>query len=235
MKVALVTGGTKGIGLAIAKKLQKAGYKTVISYFNDDIAAKKAQESCGFDLIKCDVSSIKEMKNAVKNIVKIYDSLDVLVNCAGISLKQKTVLDVTEEEFDKTFAVNVKGVFSATNACLPFMIEKNSGTIVNVSSVWGIDGGSCEAVYSASKGAVIAYTKALSKELAFSGIRVNAVAPGFIDTDMNSHLSKEEKVEFFENLTVKRAGSVDEVADAVMFLIENEYMAGQILRIDGGM
>ena len=234
MGVALVSGGTKGIGLAIAKTLKNKGYKTVVCYSNDEAAALSAQES-GLDVFKCDVSSPKDVQNLKAFIESRYGGADVLVNCAGVSLEQKVVLDVTLEEFDRLFDVNVKGTFLLTNAMLPKMLEKEKGVIVNISSIWGIDGGACEAVYSATKGAINAYTKALAKEFGSANIRVNCVAPGYIDTRMNAHLTQEDRAEFVSSLMIKRVGTCEDVASAVAFLIENEYVTGQILRIDGGM
>ena len=233
MGLALISGGTRGIGLAVALSLKNKGYKTVVCYSKDQAAALNAQ-NLGLEAIKCDVSNPDSVKALSERIEKLYGGVDVLVNCAGVSLEQKVVLDVTLEEFNHLFDVNVKGTFLLTNAIIPLMLEKG-GSIINISSIWGIDGGACEAVYSATKGAINAYTKALSKELAGANIRVNAVAPGYIDTQMNAHISEEDKLEFVSNLLIKRVGTGEDVANAVTFLIENDYITGQILRVDGGM
>ena len=234
MKVALVSGGTRGIGLAIAQSLKNKGYKTAVCYSNDEAAALNAQK-LGLETFKCDVSNEQSVLALARELETCYGGVDVLVNCAGVSLEQKLALDVTLDEFNRLFDVNVKGTFLLTNAITPQMISKNGGSIINISSIWGIDGGSCEAVYSATKGAINAYTKALAKELSGANIRVNAVAPGYIDTQMNSHLSEEDKLEFVSDLCIKRVGRVEEVASAVIFLVENQYVTGQILRVDGGM
>lgn len=235
MKVALITGGSKGIGLAVAKKLQKSGYTPVINYFSDDITAEKVKNEYGFDVIKCDVSIEAEVKNMVFAVVKKYGRIDVLVNSAGIALKQKLLIDVSLSEMQRCLDVNLLGTILVCKAVLPYMIAEESGVIVNVSSFYGEKGGSCEAVYSATKGGINAFTKSLAKEVCDGNIRVNAVAPGFIDTQMNAHFSKEEKEAFFGDLLVKRGGSPEEVADAVLFLINNSYVTGVILPVDGGI
>lgn len=235
MKVALITGGSKGIGLAVAKKLQKSGYTPVINYFSDDITAEKVKTEYGFDVIKCDVSVEAEVKDMVLSVVKKYGRIDVLVNSAGIALKQKLLIDVSSSEIRRCLDVNLLGTILVCKAVLPYMIEKESGVIINLSSFYGEKGGSCEAVYSATKGGVNAFTKSLAKEVCDGNIRVNAVAPGFIDTQMNAHFSEEEKEAFFGDLLVKRGGSPEEVADAVLFLINNSYVTGVILPVDGGI
>lgn len=234
MKIALITGGSKGIGLAVAKKLQKSGYTPVINYFHDDLTAEKAKKEYGFDTIKCDVSKMEDVQDMVLSVVKKYGKIDVLVNSAGVAIKQKLLIDATNDEITRCLNINLLGTIFTCQTVLPYMIEKRSGVIVNVSSIYGSSGGSCEAVYSASKGGVNAFTKALSKEVGSANIRVNAVAPGFIDTAMNAHLSKEDVDAFCEDLSLQRVGSPEEVADAVYFLINNTYVTGVILPVDGG-
>lgn len=235
MKVALVTGGTKGIGLAVAKKLQKSGYTPVINYFSDDVTAKKVENDYGIKAYKADVSDEKAVNKMVSDIISRYGKIDVLVNSAGIALKQKTLLDVDYEEMQRCISVNLAGTILTTKAVLTGMISSGGGVIVNVSSVYGNTGGSCEAVYSATKGGINAFTKAIAKEFSSANIRVNAVAPGFIDTEMNVHISAEDKNAFCEDLLVKRIGTPEDVASAVYFLIENTYISGTVLSVDGGM
>lgn len=234
MKIALITGGSKGIGLAVAQKLQKSGYTPVINYFHDDLTAEKVKKEYGFDTIKCDVSKMEDVRNMVSSVVKKYGKIDVLVNSAGVAIKQKLLIDVNSEELLRCVNINLLGTIFTCQAVLPYMIEKRSGAIVNISSVYGDEGGSCEAVYSASKGGINAFTKALSKEVGSANIRVNAVAPGFIDTAMNAHLSKEDVDDFCAELSLNRVGTPEEVADAVYFLINNTYVTGVILPVDGG-
>lgn len=235
MKIALVTGGNKGIGLEIAKKLKKLGYKPVINYFSDDVAAKKACEEFDFCSVKADVSKEEEVNKMVSFIIEKFGKIDLLVNCAGIALKQKVLLDVSYEEALRVVNVNLMGTILVSKAVLENMIANRSGIIVNISSVYGEKGGSCEAVYSATKGGINAFTKALSKEVADVNIRVNAVAPGFIDTDMNAHITKEERESFCKELPLKRIGTTEDVANAVCFLVKNTYLTGAIIPVDGGM
>lgn len=235
MKIALVTGGNKGIGLEVAINLQKLGYKSVINYFSDDTAAKKAREEYGFYAVKCDVSVESEVKKMVSEVIEKFGKIDVLVNCAGIALKQKILLDVECSEMTRTIGVNLLGTILTSKAVLENMIKNRSGVIINISSVYGEKGGSCEVVYSATKGGINAFTKALSKEVSGANIRVNAVAPGFIDTQMNAHISDEERREFCEEVPAHRIGTVKDVASAVCFLVENTYITGAIIPVDGGM
>lgn len=234
-KVALVTGGTKGIGLEVAKELQKLGYKTVINYFNDDASAKKAENLYGFKAYKADVSNKAQVLSMIKTIEAEQGDICVLVNCAGIAPKQKLMLDFDEEEFDRVFAVNVKGTFLVTQQVLPKMISNRFGIIINISSVFGEIGASCEVCYASTKGAINAMTKSLAKEFCHGGIRVNAIAPGLIDTDMNSHLSPQDKQDFCDQLLVQRVGLPKDIAIAVRFLIENTYVTGAIIPVDGGI
>ena len=172
-------------------------------------------------------------ERAVEGVFSALPRVDALVNNAGVALIRQ-VQDTTAAEWDEVFAVNVKGTFLCCRAAAKKMISAQKGAIVNVSSVWGQTGGSCESAYSASKGAVIAFTKALAKELAPSGISVNCVAPGAIDTRMNECYSAEEKAALAEEIPMGRLGSAEEVARAVLFLAESEYLTGQILGVNGG-
>lgn len=235
MKIALITGGTKGIGLEVAKKLQKSGYTPVINYFSDDERAKKVQNECGFETYKCDVSVESEVAKMVDYLLNKYGKIDVLVNSAGIALKQKVLFDVDFNEMQRCIAVNLTGTILVSKKVASGMVSRGGGAIVNISSVYGETGASCEAVYSATKGGINAFTKALSKELGGANVRVNAVAPGFIDTEMNGHISKSDRVDFCDGLSVKRIGTPQDVASAVAFLIENTYVTGAIIPVDGGM
>ena len=163
--------------------------------------------------------------------------MGTLVNCAGIALKQKPICCVSELEFDGIMQVNVKSVFNFSKAVLPDMLDLGGGAIVNVSSIWGLDGGSCEIAYSATKGAITAFTKSLAKEVAPSNIRVNEVAPGFINTDMNAHLTEEEKRAFCDSVALNRVGEPQEVAKVILFLASESasYITAQTIRVDGGM
>ena len=228
MKTVLVTGGVRGIGLSIAQAFQKKGYRVCVTYSKDEQSAERAR-AIGLEAYLSDVSS----ENAVKSLFEKIGGVDVLVNNAGVALF-KQVQDVTAEEFDRLFAVNVKGAFLCVKYAVPFMLSKQSGLIVNISSVWGEIGGSCESVYSASKGALIAFTKALANELGYSGIRVNTVSPGVIDTAMNARLSKDELLSVQETIPMGRLGSGEDVARAVVYLEENDYVTGIDLPVNGG-
>ena len=228
MKTVLVTGGVRGIGLSIAQAFQKKGYRVCVTYSKDEQSAERAR-GIGLGAYLSDVSS----ENAVKSLFEKIGGVDVLVNNAGVALF-KQVQDVTAEEFDRLFAVNVKGAFLCVKHAVPFMLSKQSGLIVNISSVWGEIGGSCESVYSASKGALIAFTKALANELGYSGIRVNTVSPGVIDTAMNARLSKDELLSVQETIPMGRLGSGEDVARAVVYLEENDYVTGIDLPVNGG-
>ena len=206
MKKVLVTGGTRGIGLATALKFVEKGYRTAAAYFSDEESAAAAKEA-GIEVFRADVAKEED----VKALFRRFGNVDVLVNNAGISLV-KQLQDVTAEEWDRLFAVNVRGA----------------------SSVWGEVGGSCESAYSASKAALLGFTKALAKELGPSGIRVNSVSPGVIDTRMNACFSPGEIEALREEIPLERLGSGEDVAKAVLFLVENDYVTGVDLPVNGG-
>lgn len=238
MKTALITGGTKGIGKAIALAFLQRGYEVVLNYHSDQKAAIAAQEEFNIQgycpiLLRADVSDELQVKNMFKEFFSIYGKLDVLVNNAGIS-KVKVIQDTTVGDWDKVFAVNVKSAFLCSREVANKMIFAGGGSIVNVASVWGEVGASCEVAYSASKGAVIAFTKALAKELAPSNVRVNCVSPGVIDTAMNSHLTDDEMRELVEEIPAGRIGLPSDVGEAVAFIAENSYITGEILSVGGG-
>lgn len=238
MKTALITGGTKGIGKAIALAFLQRGYEVVLNYHSDQQAAIAAQEEFDIQgycpiLLRADVSDELQVKNMFKEFFSIYGKLDVLVNNAGIS-KVKVIQDTTVGDWDKVFAVNAKSAFLCSREVANKMIFAGGGSIVNVASVWGEVGASCEVAYSASKGAVIAFTKALAKELAPSNVRVNCVSPGVIDTAMNSHLTDDEMRELVEEIPAGRIGLPSDVGEAVAFIAENSYITGEILSVGGG-
>lgn len=228
MKTVLVTGGVRGIGLAIAKEFQKKGYRVCVTYSKDEESAALAK-AIGLETYRADVAD----ENAVKALFRTVGRVDILVNNAGVSLI-KQIQDVSYAEFERLMAVNVGGAFLCSREAAKGMIERQSGLIVHISSVWGEVGGSCESVYSASKAALVGFTKALAKELGWSGIRVNCVSPGVIDTPMNAHFTQEEVLAMQEEIPVGRMGTGEEVAKAVVFLEENEYVTGVDLPVNGG-
>ena len=227
-KTILVTGGTRGIGLAVSLAFLDRGFRVYAAYSADEESAAAAREK-GICAIRADVSEEKE----VKALFAGTGVPDVLVNNAGISLFRQ-IQDTTAEEWDRVFAVNVRAAFLCSREASREMISRKSGLIVNISSVWGEEGGSCESAYSASKAALIGFTKALAKELGPSGIRVNCVSPGVIDTRMNARLTEEDKEALCEEISLGRLGRCEEVAKAVVALYENGYITGADIPVTGG-
>lgn len=230
MKRALVTGGTRGIGFDVSKLLLEKGYLVTALYSKDEESAKEAKARLkGVNFLRADVSKEEDIKRVFEGI----PSLDLLVNNAGVEL-YKLAQDTTFEEWRKVMDVNAGGTFLCAKHAVKKMLDKG-GSIVNISSVWGQTGGSMESVYSASKGAIIAFTKALAKELAPMNITVNCVAPGAIDTDMMKRFCDEEKRALCEEIPLGRLGTPEEVAEAVLFLAENKYITGEVLSVNGGL
>lgn len=233
MSVVLITGGTGAIGEALVEEFSQTD-DVVFSY---NTKAEKAAELCGkyrSKAVKMDAADENSVKAAVESVLKEFKRIDILVNNAGISLI-KPFTDITEEDWEKQLSVNLTGVFRVTKAVVPSMISRKNGAVVNISSVWGVYGASCEVAYSAAKAGVIGFTKALSKELGLSGITVNAVAPGVIESPMNSaHLTPDELSELCDETPLGRMGKPLEVARAVRSLAENRFITGQILGVDGG-
>lgn len=233
MKKVLITGGSRGIGRELVKEFSSKGYKVYFLYKNSEEKAKLLSDETGAIAVKCDISSYSDVSNA-KN--RINDSIDIIINNAGIS-QIKMFQDITEEDWDNMFNVNIKGMFNVTKCFVDDMIKNKYGRIINISSMWGETGGSCEVHYSASKAAVIGFTKALAKELAPSGITVNCVSPGVIKTDMNSHLSNEETKELENETPVGRIGTAKEIASAVMYFADDNaaFTTGTVLSVNGGI
>ena len=236
MRNVVITGGSRGIGAAIASAFSKNGDRVFIIYEKNDAAAKKVAEACGAIPLKADISSKTAVDALADTLRQTYGKVDVLVNNAGIS-QIKLFSDITEQDLERMFKVNVYGDFYVTQAFLPDMINKKAGKVINISSMWGEVGASCEVHYSASKAAVIGFTKALAKELAPSGINVNCITPGVIDTEMNSSITEEEKSELIEEIPLMRMGKAEEVANLALFLASSgaDYITGQVIGISGGM
>ena len=234
MKTVFVTGASGGIGEAIAKKFAGNGYFVGVGYNSNRGKAENLAKEIDGVAVKADVSDEKSVVAALSDFLLRAGRLDVLVNSAGIALPIKTLLDTTSKEFDKAFSVNVKGVYNCCKAAIPAMLD-GGGSIINISSMWGVTGGSCEAIYSASKAAVIGFTKALAKEYAAAGITINCVAPGDIDTPMNDNLSDENKKLAIADIPVGRVGEGEDVAKAVFYLAENGgFVTGEVLSVNGG-
>lgn len=234
MKTVFVTGASGGIGEAIAKKFAENGYFVGVGYNSNRGKAENLAKEIDGVAVKADVSDEKSVSAAMNDFLLRAGRLDVLVNSAGIALPIKTLLDTTSKEFDKAFSVNVKGVYNCCKAAIPAMLD-GGGSIINISSMWGVTGGSCESIYSASKAAVIGFTKALAKEYAAAGITINCVAPGYIDTPMNDNLSDENKKLAIADIPVGRVGEGEDVAKAVFYLAENGgFVTGEVLSVNGG-
>lgn len=237
----LITGASRGIGRATALKFAENGYNVLIQYLNskqaaeslcDEIAALGADAST----FCADVSDSEQVKALVGETQNRFGHIDVLINNAGIA-QSKLFTDITDEDWDRMMSVNVRSMFYTCRAVLPEMIRRKSGTIVNISSMWGQVGGSCEVHYSAAKAAVIGLTKALAKEVALSGIRVNCVAPGIIQTDMLSGFTADDLEAMRDETPLQRLGQAQDVARAVYFLAseESSFITGQVLAPNGGI
>ena len=229
MSHVLITGGSRGIGAAAVRVFARAGYEVSFIYEKSAEAAAALAAETGARAIRCDAADTEAVAAAVASLPPV----DVLVNNAGIS-HVGLISQISPEEWDRLFAVNVKSIYNTVRAVLPAMLQRQAGAVVNVSSMWGQAGASCEAAYSATKGAVIALTQALARELGPSGIRVNAVSPGVIDTDMNAHLSEEDKQALAEDTPLGRIGTPEEAAKAILFLAKASFITGQNLPVNGG-
>ncbi|MGL4876395.1 MAG: 3-oxoacyl-[acyl-carrier-protein] reductase [Clostridium sp.] len=240
-KNAIVTGGARGIGKAVALKIASLGVNVLINYRSNDIEAnevKKEIEALGVkaEIFKCDISELEKVNEMINFAKEKFDSIDILVNNAGIT-KDTLLLRMKEEDFDTVIDVNLKGVFNCLKAITPTMVKQRKGSIINLSSVVGIVGNAGQINYAASKAGVIGMTKSLAKELGARGIRVNAVAPGFIETDMTESLGDKYKDEIKKGIPLKKLGSAKDVANLVSFLASEEsaYITGQVINVDGGM
>lgn len=240
-KVAFITGATRGIGRQIAITLAKEGFDIAINYRkeNEDlIETKKLVED---QKVKCftvqgDVSSFEDSERMVKDIIEEFNHIDILVNNAGIT-KDMLLMRMKKEDFESVIGVNLVGTFNITKNVIPYMMKNRSGRIINVSSVVGISGNAGQTNYSASKAGIIGFTKSLAKEVGSRNILVNAVAPGFIETQMTDVLKEEVKEEISKTIPLKRMGTVEDVANVVKFLAskDSSYITGQVINIDGGM
>ncbi len=240
-KVALVTGGGRGIGRAISLALAQEGVKVCVNYFHSKDAAeevvKRIKENGGEAIsYKADVSKLEEVNRMVGEVNKQFEKIDILVNNAGLNI-DKYLMIMNEEEWDKVIDVNLKGAFNCSKAVSRIMIGQRSGNIVNISSISAISGTAGQTNYSAAKGGMISFTKSLARELAPFGIRVNALAPGLIDTEMVKKMPKEMLDQVLEMTPLKRVGKPEEVAKVVTFLVSEEagYITGQVIRVDGGL
>ena len=230
-KTAFITGGARGIGSEIARQLYKDGWEIIINYNRSKQQAEALAQELDARIIQGDVGDFEQ----AEEMFNIAGNVDLLVNNAGVAL-YGLLTDTTPWEWGKLINTNLTGVYNCCKCAVPFMVRQKWGCIINISSVWGIAGASCEAAYSASKAGVIALTKSLAKELGYSGIRVNCVAPGVIDTDMISNLSVYDKESLSNDTPLGRLGSALDVAELVSFLVSDKasFITGQVISVDGG-
>lgn len=237
-KVIIVTGASKGIGKEISKELAKKGNTIIANYNKSEKEIKELQQelekqNIKIDIYKADVSKREEATNLVKYTIQNYGKIDVLINNAGIS-QIKEFTQITDEDWNNMINTNLNSVFYMSQEACHNMIHNKKGCIINISSIWGITGASCEVHYSVSKAGVDALTKALAKELGPSNIRVNSIAPGIINTEMNTHLSEEEKQNIEEEIPLEKIGKAIDIERCVEWLIKDEYTTGQVISINGG-
>ena len=233
----LITGGSRGIGAATVKWFYHRGWQVAFSYHENRDAANDVLNECPNAVaLQADVADESRVSALFDRALTLLGGLDVLVCNAGIALPQQLLTDTTAQQFDRLYAVNVKGTLLCCQQAAKIMVGNHRGSIVTLSSVWGQIGGSCEVAYSATKGAVISLTKALAKELGPSGVRVNCVCPGVIDTDMNGHLSEQDRADLADQTALMRLGTPQEVAAVIGFLCTNDasFITGQVLGADGG-
>lgn len=240
-KVALITGATRGIGKQVAITLAKEGYNIALNYRKDnedleDVKNKIKEQNKKVLTVKADVSNYEECENFTRQTIEEFGKIDVLINNAGIT-KDNLLLRMKKEEFEDVINVNLVGTFNMTKNVISYMMKARSGRIINLSSVVGISGNAGQTNYSASKAGIIGFTKSLAKEVASRNILVNAVAPGFIQTDMTGVLKEEIKEEIAKNIPLKRMGNAQDVANVIKFLTseDSSYITGQVINIDGGM
>ncbi|MBD5085906.1 MAG: glucose 1-dehydrogenase [Clostridiales bacterium] len=241
MKTAIISGASRGIGKTTALSLAKEGYRVIVNYLNSKDAAESICEqinSAGGSaiLFKADMGNPCQIADMVEQVKKDYGSIDLLVANAGIG-HNALLIDHSDDAVKKIIDVNLVGVITLCREVGKVMLSQKSGNIITLSSMWGQVGGSCESVYSAAKGGIIAFTKAIAKEFSLSNIRVNCIAPGFIDTDINANLSQSDKQSLIQEIPLLRSGTTQDVADAIVWLASEKasYITGQVLAVNGGL
>ena len=240
-KIVLVTGAGRGIGASIAKRFASEGAEVIVNYSGNDEAAQKTVDEITAtggqaQKYKCSVNDSESVKVMIDEIIKKFGRIDILVNNAGIT-KDGLMLRMTDEDFDRVIDVNLKGTFNCTKYVSKYMLKQKSGKIINISSVVGLSGNAGQVNYSASKAGIIGITKSAAKELSSRGITVNAVAPGYVDTDMTKVLSDNIRNEILKNIPLQRMGNVEDISNCVAFLASEDasYITGKVISVDGGM
>lgn len=240
-KIVLVTGAGRGIGASIAKRFASEGAEVIVNYSGNDEAAQKTVDEITAtggqaQKYKCSVNDSESVKVMIDEIIKKFGRIDILVNNAGIT-KDGLMLRMTDEDFDRVIDVNLKGTFNCTKYVSKYMLKQKSGKIINISSVVGLSGNAGQVNYSASKAGIIGITKSAAKEFSSRGITVNAVAPGYVDTDMTKVLSDNIRNEILKNIPLQRMGNVEDISNCVAFLASEDasYITGQVISVDGGM
>jgi len=238
-KTVLITGGSRGIGKAIAVAFAKAGADVAVNYVSNEKEAKDTKNIIEKEKVRCeiyrfDVSDFAAGKEAAERIIKDFSRVDILVNNAGIT-RDGLIISMSETDFDSVIDTNLKGAFNMIKHFSPHFIRNKSGAIINVASVVGLMGGAGQANYSAAKAGLIGLTKSVAKELSSRGITCNAIAPGFIETDMTAALNSDTKDKYINMIPLRRAGSADDVASLVLFLASASYITGEVVKIDGGL
>ena len=240
-KIVLVTGAGRGTGASIAKRFASEGAEVIVNYSGNDEAAQKTVDEITAtggqaQKYKCSVNDSESVKVMIDEIIKEFGRIDILVNNAGIT-KDGLMLRMTDEDFDRVIDVNLKGTFNCTKYVSKYMLKQKSGKIINISSVVGLSGNAGQVNYSASKAGIIGITKSAAKELSSRGITVNAVAPGYVDTDMTKVLSDNIRNEILKNIPLQRMGNVEDISNCVAFLASEDasYITGQVISVDGGM
>ena len=240
MKTVLITGGAKGIGAAMSRAFARAGYCVIINYYHSEEAAKALAADIAADggnarVMQADVSNPAQVERMIGDILREYRHIDVLINNAGVSA-QKLFTETTLDDWRRMMDVDLNAAFYTCKSVLPSMIERQKGKIINISSIWGITGASCEVAYSAAKAGLIGLTKALAKEMGLSNIQVNCIAPGVIDTDMNAHLSPSDIEDLKDATPLARLGTPEEIASLALYLASEaaDFITGQVISPNGG-
>ena len=237
-KVVLVTGGSRGIGANIVKELADKGYKVMLNYNQSEIDANQIKEELqkrdrNIEIFKADIRKREDVKALIEYTIEKYGKIDVLINNAGIS-QEKLFTDITDEDWNNMIQTNLTSAFYTIQETLKYMLPQKEGCIINISSIWGVTGGACEVHYSAAKAGLDGITKSLAKELGPSNIRVNSIAPGIINTEMNSFLSEDELYNIKKEIPLEKIGEPSAITSCVKWLIEDSYTTGQVISINGG-